>query len=141
MSSPTRPTVNPIRNGDNSSNGGPQNRNVAAAPPIPAVSETTSERHNGQRELCRSRRQRAGTRNTATSNAAVMAKVLVQARGENSLKSRPVRKNTGRKLTIVVETPVTTAGATSCVASTITSVRLRGSGNVSVLWMSASRGE
>ena len=41
------------------------------------------------------------------------AKVFVHASGVKSFASRPVRKNTGRKLTTVVVTAVITAGITS----------------------------
>jgi hypothetical protein len=64
-------------------------------------------------ELRKNIRHSAGTIVIATIKLATIAYVLVHASGENNRSSRPSRKNTGRKLTTVVLTAVTTAGATS----------------------------
>src|SRR5690606_19938182 len=114
-----------FENGDTSSTQGCQNATLATAPPRPATTAATNPRHSGQRELRRSSRHSAGTTNTATRIAAIMANDFVQASGPKGLGSRPVRKKPGRKLMIVVVPPLITAGATSYAASMITSARLR----------------
>ena len=86
---------------------------LANNPALPATLAAIRPRQDRERELCRRSRQRAGTRNTATNSAANIANVFVQASGPKSFRSRPVKKNTGKKLTMVVETPVITAGVTS----------------------------
>ena len=58
---------------------------------------------------------------SATIMEATRAKVLVQARGLKSFPSAAIMVNTGRKLTTVVLTAVTTAEPTSLVAASITS--------------------
>ena len=60
---------------------------------------------------------------SATITDAAKANVLVNASGRNSLPSAPIIVNTGRKLTIVVATAVSTAPPTSLDARWITSSR------------------
>ena len=60
---------------------------------------------------------RAGIRVSATTIEAINAKVLVNASGLKSLPSGPSIAKTGRKLTMVVATAVSTAPPTSRVAS------------------------
>ena len=105
---------------------GPQTlpTNSADTPPNPKLTSTlrAHERWGVRKNI----RASTGTSVTATIRLATRAKVFVHASGVKSFASRPVRKNTGRKLTTVVDTAVITAGTTSLAACRTTCTRTPG---------------
>ena len=91
-----------------------QNANAPTASITPRTIQRIPRR---RASMPKTRWMKVGRRNKVTSTEPVSAKVLVKASGRNSLPSAASRVNTGMKLTMVVETAVTMAGATSIAAS------------------------
>src|SRR5688500_10566193 len=79
---PSPNAVAHIGTGDRSRSPDRQNATLRKASAIAATYATMKLRQRGHWELCKSSRHNAGTKNTATINAATIAEVLVQASGE-----------------------------------------------------------